>query len=211
MRMRKKKWAEPYLEEHSDLVIQTPSEYKGKWKGEYETFHLEIGTGKGDYLCGMAQLYPEVSWVGIERDRSAAAVCAKKVVEAQLQNVKVIALDARDLSEWFEENEIDVIHLNFSDPWPQNGYRKRRLSHEGFVKQYSELLKPQGKVLMKTDNSGLFEFSLKEFTHHGFSLDEVSVDFRRNEHPEDIITEYEAKFMSLNQPIYRAEFKNEKI
>ena len=98
---------------------------------------------------------------------------------------------------------MDVIHLNFSDPWPKKRYAKRRLSSATFLDQYKRILSRNGEIQMKTDNSALFEYSLIEFQNAGFKMVEVSVDYRREKHDEDAITEYEQKFISLGQPIYR--------
>lgn len=206
MRMRKKSWAEPYLNEHAELVIANPSELKGMWKQRLnkEFLRVEIGSGKGDYFTYMAAQYPNEGWVGIEKNINVAAIAAKKGVESGNQNQLLIAQDAEDLSEWFENGEINVIHLNFSDPWPKTGYKKRRLSHRRFIEVYEKLLCENGQIIMKTDNRKLFEFSLLEFAQCRFVLSDVSVDFRAEEHPEDVMTEYERKFVELNQPIYRA-------
>ena len=119
--MRKKKWAEPFLEAHSDYALNTGSGYKGHWKEflHAKALHVEIGMGKGDYLNQMSAMYPEEGWVGIEKDRSAAAVAARKAIEAEnadLSNRRMIVGDAAELLEWFAPEEVDVIHLNFSDP-----------------------------------------------------------------------------------------------
>lgn len=206
MRMRKKQWADPFLNEHPELVLSDPAIYKGKWKELFglETLRLEIGTGKGDYITQMAAIIPDCSWIGIEKEHNVAAVAAKKALMLEKQNVRLIPLDAAALDEWFAAGELEAIHLNFSDPWPKRGYQKRRLSHRGFLKKYAEVLKPGGQVIMKTDNSTLFEFSLLEFSECAWRLREVSVDFRRTEHPEDAISEYEQRFMDKGQPIYRA-------
>ncbi len=207
MRMRKKKWAEPWMEAHSDYIFQNPTQLKGNWKQLLNTdcLHLEIGMGKGDYLRTMSQLYPEEGWVGLEKDPSAAAVAARKVIDEELpsQNNRMIFGNAENLEDWFADKEVDVIHLNFSDPWPKSRYHKRRLSSEKFLTMYQNLLSDQGKILMKTDNKDLFEDSVIYFLQHGFTLTEISVDYRRNEHPEDAITEYESKFIAENMPIYR--------
>lgn len=209
MRMRKKGWAEPFLNDHPEFVIATPTEYKGTWKQHLncDELHIEIGCGKGDYFIQMAQKDNQVGWVGVEKDRNVAAVAAKKAVESEQKNLLMIALDAETIDTWFAPKEIDVIHLNFSDPWSKAGYKKRRLSHGKFLEKYKSLLVDHGKIIMKTDNQGLFEFSLAEFSQNGWILREVSVDFRRDDHPEDAISEYEAKFMGLGQPIYRAIFE----
>ncbi len=208
MRMRKKKWADPWIEAHSDYIFEDPSPYKGKWREllNCQILHVEIGTGKGDYLNNMAKMYPEEGWAGIEKDRSAAAVAARKAIEDEnpdLHNKRMIVGRAEEMENWFEEGEIDVIHLNFSDPWPKKHTHKRRLSSDSFLDMYDRLLAPNGRIRMKTDNAGLFEDSVRTFVSHGWQFAEFSVDYRRNEHPEDAITEYESRFLELGQPIYQ--------
>lgn len=208
MRMRKKKWAEPFLEEHQDYALNDPGQYQGKWCEllHTEEIHLELGMGKGDYLLRMAEMYPEFGWIGVEKDRNAAAVAARKAVDAGLDkfpNTRMIVGNAEEIGNWFAEKEVDVIHLNFSDPWPKKYTHKRRLSNERFLQLYDRILKDSGQIIMKTDNQDLFESSILYFTEFGFKITEFSVDFRRKEHPEDAITEYEQRFMDIGQPIYR--------
>lgn len=207
MRMRKKKWADPYLEAHQDYIFENPIDYKGKWKQilNCERLHLEIGMGKGSYLIQMASMYPDEGWIGMEKDRSAAAVAARAKLEGDgnTSNNRMIAGDARNILDWFENGEVDVIHLNFSDPWPKKKYQKRRLSSSEFLKTYRTILSEHGQILMKTDNQDLFEDSVLYFQENGFILTDFSVNYRRNEHPEDAITEYESKFMAEGMPIYR--------
>lgn len=209
MRMRKKKWAIPFLKSQTDLVIENPSIYKGKWKEKLNrnSIRVEIGIGKGAYFDGMSKMYNEDGWIGIEKELNVAAIAAKKLSEEPLENRVLITKDAKDILDWFDKGEIDIIHLNFSDPWPKRSTRKRRLTHSNFIDQYTEILSEEGKIVFKTDNSGLFEFSIIEFTHNGYIIEEISVDYRREKHDEDVITEYEAKFIELNQPIYRLVLK----
>ncbi|WP_370527795.1 tRNA (guanosine(46)-N(7))-methyltransferase TrmB, partial [uncultured Dubosiella sp.] len=127
------------------------------------------------------------------------------------KKLALIEGDADHLSEWFAAGEIDVIHLNFSDPWPKKRYAKRRLSAPSFLKQYIDVLAANGQVIMKTDNASLFEFSVPQFLANGFRLLELSVDYRRETHDEDAITEYEEKFIEQGNPIYRAVFEKETI
>lgn len=207
MRMRKKKWADPWLDAHQDYIYQNPVEYKGKWKQllNRDVLHLEIGMGKGSYLAQMSEMYPEEGWIGMEKDRSAAAVAARFMVENQrdLSNNRMIAADAEHIPEWFDAGEVDVIHLNFSDPWPKKHYHKRRLSSERFLSIYRTVLSDHGRIIMKTDNQDLFEDSVVYLQENGFIFREFSVNYRRNEHPEDAITEYESKFMAEGMLIYR--------
>lgn len=210
MRMRNLPWAKDYLNEH-DIVIKDAEQKAGSWKQflNCDVLHVEIGTGKGDYWTKMSSMYPQFGWIGIEKNTSVAALAVKKYdgLENKNSHMAFIQEDAADISKWFGEKEIDVIHLNFSDPWPKKRNAKRRLTHAGFLARYEEVLSDDGKIIMKTDNSGLFEYSLVSFAQYGFILDEVSVDFRRVEHPEDVITEYERNFMDKGQPIYRAIWK----
>ena len=206
MRMRKKKWAEPYLQDHSSFAYTNPIECKGKWKDllHCEELHVELGCGKGDYFNRMTDMYPNTGWVAIEKDYSAAAVACKKSLEEYENNdrKRLIVNDASNLLDWFEDGEIDVIHLNFSDPWPKKYTHKRRLSSKKFLEMYHLVLSDSGSIRMKTDNKDLFESSIIYFLENHFTFTEFSVDYRRHEHPEDAITEYESRFMELGQPIY---------
>lgn len=206
MRMRKKHWAKDMIAQRTDCVIANPEEMKGRWKllaGDKE-IRVEIGSGKGDYWIGMSHLYPDCLWIAVEKDESCVGITLKKSLDCTSDNMKIINGDAAEIGNWFEDNEIDVIHLNFSDPWPKKRQTKRRLTYGTFLDSYRRILKDTGKVIMKTDNSQLFEYSLVSFDAADWQLLEVSVNWREKEHPEDTITEYEANFMALGQPIYRA-------
>lgn len=210
MRMRKLPWAEDFLKEQ-EVVIKEPSTYAGKWKQllNKDVLHVEIGTGKGDYWILMSQKQPENGWIGIEKNNNVAALAVRKYtkLEAPMNNVAFINDDAENIQNWFEKGEVDVIHLNFSDPWPKKRAHKKRLSNEKFIRQYADILNEDGEIQMKTDNSSLFEYSVIEFQKCGWFLHDFSVDFRRSEHDEDAISEYERKFMEKGQPIYRAVWK----
>ncbi|MBQ2688911.1 MAG: tRNA (guanosine(46)-N7)-methyltransferase TrmB [Solobacterium sp.] len=207
MRKRKKKWADPYLEEHSDYALVDPKELKGHWQEVLgvEEIHVEIGPGKGDYMNTMAAMYPDTGWIGIEKDRSAAAVAVRKAVEngTDRGRKRMIVGDAEHLTEWFAEKEADVIHLNFSDPWPKTRYHKRRLSSARFLEMYRMILKDDGCIRMKTDNQELFEDSVLYLLENGFTLKEFSVNYRRTPHEEDAVTEYEQRFLEQGLPVYQ--------
>ena len=209
MRMRRIKWAVEYLDE-ANCLVRKPEEYKGKWKELLNTdqLHVEIGCGKGNYSLNMSKLYPEQGYVAIEKNESAAGIAAKKYdTDLEKGNLVLINGDAENLSDWFGNQEIDVIHLNFSDPWPKNRYAKRRLSSSKFLEGYKTVLSADGEVQMKTDNAKLFTYSLLEFQNAGFKMVEVDVDYRKEPHPEDVLTEYEEKFVANNQAIYRCVWK----
>ena len=209
MRMRKKHWAPDMIAQRTDCVISDPGELRGNWKqlaGDSQ-IRVEIGSGKGDYWISMAHRYPDCLWIAVEKDESCVGIALKKCLDNTTENMKIINGDAAEIEQWFAEDEIDVIHLNFSDPWPKKRQTKRRLTYGTFLDSYRKILKEDGLVIMKTDNAKLFEYSLVSFGDNGWHLEEVSVDYRREPHDEDAITEYEASFMALGQPIYRAIWK----
>ncbi len=210
MRMRKLPWAGEYIRQ-ADIVIKEQSKYKGTWKQKLSCtkLHVEIGCGKGDYLLRMSEKDTESGWIGIEKDTNVMAIAARKYDRQPQpsQNIAFLLGDAQALQEWFEVGEIDVLHLNFSDPWPKKRAHKKRLSHATFIAMYRQVLSENGEIQMKTDNSSLFEFSLLQFQEGGWYLHDISVDYRRISHDEDAVTEYEQRFMDLQQPIYRAVWK----
>lgn len=214
MRMRKLPWAEEFIE-NAEVVIKKPEMMAGKWKEHLhsDTLHVEVGTGKGDYWIHMAQRYPDQGWLGIEKNNSVAALAVRKYtqLEEPCDTMAFINDDAEHIESWFAKGEVDVLHLNFSDPWPKKRAHKKRLSNHMFIAQYAYILQDEGEIQMKTDNTSLFEYSVMEFQNEGWYLHDFSVDFRRNEHPEDVITEYEHRFMEKGQPIYRAVWKKHPV
>lgn len=209
MRMRNLPWAKEYLSEH-EKVIKQPSKNKGCWNKllNRDVIHVEIGSGKGDYWTKMALQNNDCGWIGIEKNHSVAALAMKKfdLIQEDTKHMLFIQDDASNIESWFDEGEVDVIHLNFSDPWPKKRAHKKRLSSKTFIEQYAKILKDDGEIQMKSDNKDLFEYSILQFQDHGWFLHDFSVDFRRNE-SDDVITEYERRFMNLGQPIYRAVWK----
>lgn len=204
MRHRRRNWQTQLLEQELAWHIKKPSELKGSWKQSYDKLHVEIGSGKGQYVVEMAKLYPQTLFVAVERMPLIGAYILRRLENEPLDNVKVIIDNAQYIEDWFDEHEIDVIHLNFSDPWPKKAHLKRRLTYRDFLKVYQRLLKEEGEIQFKTDNVGLFEFSMVELSQFGAKCIDFSVDFRREEQPQDALTEYEERFLSLNQPIYRS-------
>ena len=190
------------------FVVQEPESCRGRWAevfGNENPIHIEVGMGKGRFLMDMAVLHPEINYIGIEMYDSVLlrAVQKREKLEEDLKNLFFIRMDARQLPEVFAESEVDRIYLNFSDPWPKDRHAKRRLTSHEFLARYEKLLKKDGTLEFKTDNKDLFEDSVLYFLQNGFTLTDFSVDFRREEHPEDAITEYESKFMEQGLPIYR--------
>lgn len=203
MRLRKKAWSQEMFERHAAILVDETNTYKGKWKETLKVndLKLEIGSGRGDYWHGLSAQFPKSGVIALEKDYTAASIALKKLGETQ--NKRMIYGDAKDLDVYFSDQELDGIYLNFSDPWPKKKHAKRRLTHESKCKIYHRLLNDDGELIMKTDNRGLFEYSLVSVAQNGFELVEVWLDFR-HEKQDDPFTEYERKFHEMGQPIYRA-------
>lgn len=208
MRMRNKPWADDFLKENSDVVIPEPEKIKGHWRTIFpanQPLHIEVGTGKGQFITGMAKNHQDINFVGIELAKSVIVTAAKKIKATGLTNVKMININAAALTEIFDEGEVDRIYLNFSDPWPKKRHEKRRLTHSNFLKQYETVLGGKGAVHFKTDNQGLFEYSLKSFSEYGLLLTDISLDLHKSGMEGNVMTEYEEKFSSKGERIFRAE------
>lgn len=195
MRLRKVKNAYEKLKE-SPYFISTPE--KGKIKEQFEKksiVHLEIGTGKGNFLIKMAKTYPEINFIGLEKYESVLVRAIEKLKEEEIPNLKFILKDAKELEEIFEK-EINTIYLNFSDPWPKTRHAKRRLTSPEFLHVYDKLFENTKTIIQKTDNIGLFAYSIEELSKYGYTLEKVSLDLKNAKIP-NIKTEYEEKFENL--------------
>ena len=149
---------------------------------------------------------PEINYLGIELFDSVIVKAAEKVMGAgSPKNVRLLLVNGAELEKYFEKNEVSRIYLNFSDPWPKTRHAKRRLTHENFLKLYEAVLVDNGEIHFKTDNRGLFEYSLVSMSHYGMKLNYVSLDLHAEMPEDNIMTEYEEKFSSKGQPIYRLE------
>jgi tRNA (guanine-N7-)-methyltransferase len=215
MRLRHKPWASEKIAENSYYVIPEPQEKKGNWSsifGNNNPIHIEVGSGKGQFVTEMARANPDINYIGIELYVSVLVSALDRLIEAELPNVKLLNVDAKNLNELFADGEIDRVYLNFSDPWPKNRHEKRRLTYKTFLQSYEDILIKGGEIHFKTDNQGLFEYSLKSFSAYGLLLTFLSLDLHHSDFEGNIMTEYEEKFSAKGQRIYRCEVKyqNEK-
>ena len=197
MRLRNVKNAREIVD-NSSFVVHNPKEYKGKFNKEIfnndNPIHLEIGMGKGNFIIDKAIKNPNVNFIGVEKYESVLCRALEKLEDKQLDNVKIICVDAIELDEIFDK-EIDTIYLNFSDPWPKKRHAKRRLTSHVFLPIYDQIFKNVSVIIQKTDNVGLFESSIVSLSTFGYTIDEISLDLASTG-MENSLTEYEAKFMS---------------
>lgn len=216
MRVRKRKGAEELIASHPEYVVNEAHTFKGRWHerfGNNHPIHIEIGMGKGQFITGMAKANPEINYIGVEIQTSVVSFALDKLLAEELPNVQLLHVDGSSLTEYFTDNEIDRIYLNFSDPWPKTRHEKRRLTYRTFLEVDEQILKPNGEIHFKTDNQGLFEYSLASFSQYGMTLKKVWLDLHNSNYEGNIMTEYEEKFSSRGQRIYRveAQFNNKDV
>ncbi|EMF0612895.1 tRNA (guanosine(46)-N7)-methyltransferase TrmB [Enterococcus faecium] len=208
MRVRNRPGAAEMLAAHPNFVISDPTLWKGKWNELFENdhpIHIEIGMGKGQFITGMAKAHPEINYIGVEMQVSVVSIALDKLIEQPLPNLKLLHVDGSALTEYFADSEVDQIYLNFSDPWPKKRHEKRRLTYKTFLAVDEQILRPNGEIYFKTDNQGLFEYSLASFSQYGMILKQVWLDLHQSQFEGNIMTEYEEKFSSKGQRIYRVE------
>lgn len=207
MRVKRKKHGTERLEACSELLIKDIKACEGEPKSFFENgnpVRIEIGCGKGDFIVGTAEKNPDINFIAIEKISDVMVTAAEKVKESGLKNIKLCCCDATELGEAFGEGVLDAIYLNFSDPWPKAKHYKRRLTYREFLFMYKKLLKAEGCIYFKTDNRGLFDFSLEEFEAAGFMLFDKTYDLHSSEFAKDnVMTEYERRFSSMGTPINR--------
>ncbi len=208
MRLRRKPWVDEAIHKFDDFVFSRDAvlgeEKKGKWNeifGRIAPLYVELGMGKGDFIKGISEKYPEVNFIGIEAQQDVLYKAAEKISEAEITNTRLLVFDITNIENIFEENEIDRIYLNFSDPWPKKRHAKRRLTHRNYLEKYRKLLKQGGEIHFKTDNRALFDFSVEEFNYLNMKVLDLSYDLHAENRPDNIMTEYEKKFSAKGEKI----------
>src|SRR5699024_8082086 len=182
------------------------SGYGGRIDEFFDTkqpLHIEIGTGMGTFITELAKRNPDKNYVGIELDKKVMIREHEKVQELELANVRLVLLDANAIKEYFSEGEVDRIYRNFSDTWQKKSHEQQRLTFRSCLDQYRQTMKPDGELHVKTDNRGLFEYSLISLNRFGMDFHEVILDLHETEPEDNIRTEYEEKFSAKGNLIYR--------
>jgi tRNA (guanine-N7-)-methyltransferase len=191
--------------ELSENYIQDPKSHKGQWKAHFgndNPIHMEIGSGKGRFITTLAQQNPHLNYIALEKFPTVLLKLIKKIPEGGLKNLAVISTDAELMEEIFEHGELEKLYLNFSDPWPKKRHVKRRLTSSSFLALYKKIFKKGSTIEFKTDNRGLFDFSLEEFKNAHLTLQHVTFDLYNSELLDgNIATEYEERFHSIGTPI----------
>lgn len=209
MRMRNKPWAESYLTEHNDIVdLEAVHAHQvSEWFERQQPIHIEVGSGMGKFITTLAQQNPHINYVAIERDKNVMIRVLDKVREHNLTNIKLLCNDAVILTDYFRQGEVERIYLNFSDPWPKKRHAKRRLTYRSFLALYQQILREDGELHFKTDNRGLFAYSLESMSQFGMYFTKINLNLHQEDEGDNIPTEYEHKFAEKGSRIYRMEAK----
>lgn len=208
MRLRNIPGAESALAEYPTFV-QNPVSYKGKWHerfGNNNPIHVEIGCGKGRFINTLAAQHPDIDFIAVELKAEVVLRAVQRTEYREIPNLAFVQYNAAMLTDLFADHEISRLYLNFSDPWPKTRHAKRRLTYSSFLQTYRQVLKPDGEIHLKTDNEKLFEFSLNQMAAERFQLRNITFDLHQSKLAQDnVMTEYEERFSSRGQRIYRVE------
>ena len=191
----------------NEYTIKDAEQIKGQWKDYFQDgkpIQLEIGMGKGKFLMQLAEKNPQIHYIGIEKYSSVLVRAVEKTEDFEGKNLRLIRMDAEDIENVFEKGEVNRIYLNFSDPWPKDRHAKRRLTSVRFLERYDNILTSDGRIVFKTDNKDLFDFSLEQVEEAGWILENYTYDLHHSEYNEgNVMTEYEEKFSAKGNLICR--------
>ena len=196
MRLKNVKNASKIINESSYMILE-PNFYKGKWNVLFKNSNpisIEIGMGKGDFIIEMAKRNPKINYIGIEMYDSVIVRAVQKLEKENIPNLRLIRMDANNINDVFDK-EVDVIYLNFSDPWPKKRHAKRRLTSHEFLEKYDLVFKKAKTIIQKTDNIYLFAFSVESLSTYGYTLKHVTMDLYNEQWLKTPASEYEKKFV----------------
>jgi tRNA (guanine-N7-)-methyltransferase len=212
MRIRNNPNALVKIQQHEDIVIFKPQEYKGRWREFFTAgsgnradapMHVELGMGRGKFISTKGMLNKDIDFVGIDLRHEIILSALEKVLAKEVKNVFLLPYNILNLEDAFEAGEVDTFYINFCDPWPKVRHSKRRLTHRIFLEKYKTLLKEEGRIEFKTDSRELFDFSVEEFRETGWNIADLTYDLHNGNYPENITTEYEEKFIKKGVKINR--------
>lgn len=216
MRMHRKSRLDERIEACADIVTVADLSDKNMKRAaltpEYLPFNdifgnnnpikLEIGCGKGKFICEMAKSNPDINFVAVEKISNVLIEALERAKEENLKNVYFLNCAAEVLEKYFESDTVETVYLNFSNPLPKEGYKKQRLTHPRFLNIYRGLLKKEGTIIQKTDDENFYRFSLESYKEAGFEVLSACENYQ-NPESDDVETEHERRFKDMGKPIYR--------
>jgi len=212
MRMRKKRHGSERISACADILVPPEANFTEilqYFKDTSRPFCLEIGCGKGSFAVGIIEKRKDMNLLAVERVADVACLALEKAKVAERDGridegrLAFFIGNADVLLERIPDGAVDTIYLNFSDPWPKKGYAKRRLTHERYLAQYARMLREGGELRVKTDNDGLYDFTLEQLALSGaFNVTMQTTDLHASVWAEDnVVTEYENNFASKGKNI----------
>lgn len=205
MRQRKPKNLAEKIENCSEYLISEPA--PGMCHECFDNDNpvfLEIGCGKGNFIIKKALDNPDKNYIAIEGQDTVIlrALEKAKAAEGGVPNLRFMNTFVQNMSDFFEEGQLSGIYLNFSDPWPKARHAKRRLTYRGRLLDYKWALKSGGFIEFKSDNDGLYEFTLEEIAEAGLEKIEETTDLHNSPYESQYtMTEYEEKFKNNGKNI----------
>lgn len=194
----------------SPYLVANPTGFKNKWASIFQNnnpIHLELGMGRGDFIINMAKTYPNINFIGLELYDSQMVKAVDRLKNMDLPNLKLINADAKEIDQFFGK-EITTIYLTFSEPWPKKQDEKRRFTHEVYLRLYDKIFKKDKHIILKTDNKGLFAYSLESLSQYWYSFDRISLDLHHDERTiPNIMTDFERQYFKEGRPIYYIDAK----
>ena len=197
-------WLQDYAREKQGEPPPEPLDFERIF-GRKAKIKLEIGCGKGQFIQALAEREPENDFIALEQTLNVLVTAMERTKEKGTRNLRYMPGKAEYLQKVFPPQSVETIYLNFSTPFPKPSYAKHRLTHSRFLEIYKAILAPNGRIIQKTDDAGLFEFSLNSYCENGFTLRNITFDLHKRETSGNIITEYEQHFMDMGMPIYYCE------
>ena len=189
----------------SPYLVNDPFKYRNNWHDLFQNqnkIYLELGTGRGEMIINMAKKYPNINFIGLELYPSQLVMATERLQKEKINNIKLINEDARNIDKIFGK-EIDTIYLTFSEPWPKKRDERNRFTHESYLKLYDKVFKKDKHIILKTDNKGLFAYSLESLSQYWYQFDRISLDLHHEEEPiPNIMTDFETQYYKENRPIY---------
>ena len=189
--------------------------YKGKWRADFFKndlpIVLELGCGKGEYSVYLAQRYPDKNFLGIDIKGARFWAGAKESLDLGLTNVGFLRTQIELVEAVFEAGEVDEIWITFPDPQIKFKRTKHRLTNPSFLKSYTTILKPGGRIHLKTDSEFLHGYTLGLLEGQGWEIDYAHHDIYSNPYtPSDVTaiqTHYERLFRKENKAITYLTFR----
>lgn len=188
-------------------VFQLNPVHKGVWNENYfknsNPIVLELGCGRGEYTVSLAKFFPQKNFIGIDIKGARIWRGAKTGMEENISNMAFLRIEIEQLEEHFGQGEVDEIWITFPDPQPQISRERKRLTYNRFLEMYKKVLKPDGIVHLKTDNDGLYEYTLEKTKELKLNVIKHTSDLYKEEWLDDVLS-----IQTTYEKIYRDKGKN---